>query len=64
MPVYLLHCKSCDHKYETLYYKGLKLPDKWACSRCESKDVVQVSERPHPIEEEKEHGGGSCKCCF
>ncbi len=63
MPVYSLSCNSCGHKYDTLYFKGLKLPDKWVCSRCESKDVVQVKETPHPIEEDK-HGVGSCPCCF
>lgn len=64
MPVYTLSCKSCGHEYDTLYFKGLQLPDKWVCSRCESKDVVQIKETPHPIEKEKEHGGGSCPCCF
>lgn len=62
MPIYSLSCQACGHHFETLYFKGLKLPDKWVCTSCESEDVVQEGETPHPWEQE--HGGGSCPCCF
>ncbi len=62
MPIYSLGCQNCGHHFETLYFKGLKLPDKWVCTRCESEEVVQEAETPHPLE--PDHGGGSCPCCF
>lgn len=62
MPIYALNCRECGHHFETLYFKGIKIPDEWTCPQCESRDVEKESEEPLAMEIEGH--GSSCKCCF
>ena len=61
IPIYTLACPDCGHRYETVVFQGLKVPDKWVCSRCQEGRVQEEGKRPHPLE--GGHGGG-CPCCL
>lgn len=51
MPVLLLECPDCGHRFRSLVVEGAKTPAAWVCSRCKSRRVAPVgtdSSSAHP----------------
>lgn len=44
MPVLLLECPDCGHRFRSLVAPGAKTPEVWVCSRCKSRRAAAVEE--------------------
>lgn len=63
MPVYVVACSECGHRYQALVLAGTRLPEVWTCSKCGSeraKPEAVGTDAAHPLE--APHGSG-CACC-
>lgn len=44
MPVLLIECPNCGHRYRSLVVEGTKTPQKWACSGCGGESARPLGE--------------------
>jgi hypothetical protein len=53
MPIYVVECPDCGHRFESLVLAGTKPPDVWHCSSCGGIRALprpDTEPRPHPME--------------
>ncbi len=63
MPIYLLQCPECQHRFTGMVFEGTRFPEVWVCPQCRSENAQMLegySPVTHPME--SRHGGG-CPCC-
>lgn len=74
MPVFLVECPDCLHRFKGMVFEGAKLPDIWVCSKCKSDRAapmngVEPARHPWDIksgnsDHRHQHGAkGGCPCC-
>ncbi len=54
MPVLIVECPDCGHRYEALVLDGTTQPTSWHCSRCQgvrAQPRPDIPPRPHAWED-------------